>query len=284
MTSWNPRGKANTKPAPCAGQPLHQDRLSSLWLTSVLSVCPADFYWESFQAQVCYAPQLTAEGSGPLLLFQSWWWQMVHNILTTLPHEAPHEPWAKGHLVTLCLQPWMARACPLAHAAPAGAGLRAGHQTVSLKHGNNSLQVARLLSQHSSAKRIESFLTTARKWPEFPIYFLIFFFKSRTEQCWCQSQCHRYNLLGCMPFHAQLLKTQRFATVGRLYIGRQTCMPRCRCLGCSSTGSLVEISLCESAGRIGPKFPKLQHPLHHLLPAKPDFTELPPKSQGWHLC
>lgn len=55
-------------------------------LTSVLCVCPEDlFFWESFQAQVCYTPQRTAEGSGPLLLFQSWWWQIEHYILTTLP-------------------------------------------------------------------------------------------------------------------------------------------------------------------------------------------------------
>lgn len=69
-----------------------------------------------------------------------------------LMKQVPHEP-AKGHLTTLCLQPWMARACPLVHAAPARAGLRAGHQSVSLKHGSNSFQVGRLFSQCSGAKR-----------------------------------------------------------------------------------------------------------------------------------
>ncbi|RLW09346.1 hypothetical protein DV515_00003009 [Chloebia gouldiae] len=37
-------------------------------------------------------------------------------------------------------------------------------------------------------------------------------FKHRMEQCWCQSQCHRQNLFGCMPSLAQLLETQRFAS------------------------------------------------------------------------
>lgn len=31
MTSWNPRGKANTTPAPCVGRPLRQDRDLPLW-------------------------------------------------------------------------------------------------------------------------------------------------------------------------------------------------------------------------------------------------------------
>lgn len=89
--------------------------------------------------------------------------------------QVPHEP-AKGHLATFCLQPWMARAHPLAHAAPAAAGLRAGHQSVSLKHGSNSFQVARLRSQHSGVKRIAFFLTTARKLLKPHVIFNYFFF------------------------------------------------------------------------------------------------------------
>lgn len=58
-------------------------RLASLRLTSVLSLSLEDFFEGSYKAWVCYTQQLTAERSIPLLLLKSWW-QMVHNILTTL--------------------------------------------------------------------------------------------------------------------------------------------------------------------------------------------------------
>lgn len=127
----------------------------------------------------------------------------------------------------------MARAGPCA--ASAGAGLRAGHQSASLKHGSNSFQVARLLSQHSGAIRLVSFLTMARKLPEPHVIVNIFYnlgWNSASPSATDATSLDGWDSLK----HKGLI-------VGRLYTGRQTCMPTSRCLGCISTGSLVGISI-----------------------------------------
>lgn len=133
-------------------------------LTSVLCVYPEDFFLRKLSSTgvlhaTAHCRRIWPSPAFLVLVVAN---RALHPHHPAMMKQVPHEP-AKGHLATLCLQPWMARAHPPAHAAPAAAGLRAGHQSVSLKHGSNSFQVARLHSQHSGAKRIAFFLTTARK-------------------------------------------------------------------------------------------------------------------------
>ena len=128
MISWNPRGKANITPAPCAGQPQCWDRdLPSP--TSVLSVCLEFIFLGSYTERVRCTLQLTAKRSIPLLLFKSWW----QTVTTSSPpcYDEAISAWASrkpfSHAPTAALD---GQGSPLGLRRLGAAGLGAGHQSV----------------------------------------------------------------------------------------------------------------------------------------------------------